>query len=257
MRYGCYVSPRSSPPTIPDLTPTTHTKMTEVKNILIDTPERTPPLMIIDDFDTRRVRFGPITAMKQGGGKTIEVYYLMKDKDQREVIVKPVITTTRLRIPFDTKPYQGSDSLNLVMSLPENTTLFHMLRRLDGLVLMVVHHLLGADKPIEAYEMLQNKMLTIKPDGKYDPTFKLKLSESTQIKNIEDSTTIKALNLLQGEGYAQFCLSQVWLMGTGVFGLQGRALRVKWLPFVNKIDALGEWHVPEEAAPSLTSQFSD
>ena len=255
MRYGSLTPPRatSPPPTLPPLIPAAHTLAMDINEVLISAPAAQPPMIVIDDFDSRRVRFGPIVPSKVGGGKLIEVYYLTK----ADVLVKPVITTTKLRVPFDTKPYPGSDSLNLVMNLPESSALFHTLRRLDGLTLKVYHHLMGSKKSIDVYEELQSKMLTIKPDSKYDATFKMKLTASTQIKDIESKAVIEAQNLRSGDAYAQFLLSQIWIMPQGNFGLQGRALRVKWLPFVNKIDALGDWTVAEEAAPSLMAQFSN
>ena len=228
----------------------------DMKSYLVDMPPSPPPLTLIDDFDTRRCRFTTFGSAGVGNMKRMEVYYLTKEN----ILVKPVITTTKLRVPFDTKPYPGSDTLNLVMNLPESSNLFHTLRRLDGLVLAVVHHVANETKPnqsMEVIEALQTKLLNIRADAKYDATFKMKLSPKTPIKNITSREDIAAQNLLQGDAYAQFALSQVWLMPNQTFGLQARALRVKWMPFVSSMTSLGDWTVPEEAAPSLTSQFSD
>ena len=260
MRYGSYnCSPRSSPPTLPPLTPATHTLMADPKTYLIDTPPTPAPLCLIDDFDSRCVRFGPLTASKQGGMKSMEIFYEMPSTDPKsKVLVKPVITTPKLRVPFDTKPFPGSETLNLVMNLPESANLFHTLRRLDGLVLAIVHHLKSPTKSIDCHEPLQTKLLNIRPDGKYDATFKMKLSEKTPIKDITSDEVIAANKLLQGDAYAQFSLAQVWLMPNGTFGLQARALRVKWMPFVSKMEALGDWNVPEEKkTETFLSQFAD
>ena len=73
--------------------------------------------------------------------------------------------------------------------------------------------------------------------------------------------TLAPTDVEKGDAYAQFRISHVWFMGTGGFGLQLQALRVKWEPYTNAVEALGEWEPEKEPKfsnlPSVKSQFSD
>ncbi len=250
MRYGSFNidSPRI---TIP-LTPATHTLNMDFKSLIVETVG-SPPMHVINDFDSRRVRFSPIIQSKNNTSKRMDLYYLTKD----DVLVKPVLITEKLRVPFDVKPYPGSDTLNLSLAVEESTNLFHNIRRLDGLVLSMVHHLQGPDKPIEAFEYAQSKALKPPKEDKYNPTIALKLLRDTKIQRIGTNDTLGPMQIEKGDAYVTLRISHVWFMGTGGFGLQLQALRVKWEPYTNPIEALGEWEPEKENLPPIKSQFSD